>query len=212
MRRFLVILSLVISILFLIYSSLMYFGIFRYFSMHMGNIQEYYKKYEKVPKLNNERIIVSFSLKKEDDVKKLKPFLNSILNQSVRVNEIAVNGPYGLKLDDELKKIVSFYGQSKDYGECSCIIPTVLREPDTNTKIIVVNPHTIYDENFIVNMVDFSNENPKDMIECGSAYLIKPGFFTDKFTENKEKLNPLELCTKFVNKKVLERGNDYRRL
>lgn len=199
MKRGFIILSLIISFLSLVYLTLSYYGMIRYYKLH-GNT-DYYKFFSKLPSLKDERIVVSFSVKKEDELSNLLPFLNSILHQSVRVNEIAMNLPYSLqsKIPDNIKKIVSVYGYSKDYEKCSSFIPTILREPDSNTKIIIVSPDIVYDYNFIVDIVDYSNEYKNNIIvaQKGEEYgvLVKPSFFDTKISEyNRENKSCLEWC------------------
>jgi hypothetical protein len=150
--------------------------------MHM-NTTEYYKgNYKKLPKLENERIVIVFAL---DEIKDLKPFVNSLLDQNIRVNDIGVNIPYRLinRIPESVKSVVSLYGQSTQYNGSDNLIPTVLREPESNTKIILVEPYYVYNQDFISDMVDMSNENPNDIIYSDQAVLVKPCFFDSHMNE-----------------------------
>lgn len=186
MKRNVLIFSLIISILSLIFLCVSYFGILRYGQLYLHSTEYYTNKYVSLPKADKNRVVVAFTAS-DKELANLKPFLNSILDQSVRVDDIALTIPYSRmkNVDSKLKKVLSVYGFSKDYGNASNLICTVLREPDANTKIIIVDPNVIYGKDFVESLVIKSNENPtkivfsKDKNEK-AGFLVKSAFFDEK--------------------------------
>lgn len=198
MNRKLTIFFLLISIIALMYMFLSYYGIIRYGNMYRSPLENYSTNYTKLPILDKQRVIVAFKLNIEPDSPKnltldkelnlIKPFLNSILDQSVRVNDIALILPSEYsEMANKLPKKYSFisrYFTSVDYGESSCLITSVLREKEADTKIILVSPSMIYGRDFIETMVEESNSHA-DCIVYGrysdwrQGILVKPSFFTD---------------------------------
>jgi len=181
MNRNNTILSIFFSVIFLIYLVLDYYGYIRMIKLRRSS-SSYLDKYPKLDKADKHRVVVTFSCNPEDVS---TSFLNSLLDQSVRVDDIAMTVKYKDtgKISDEIKKIASINGYSKSYGESDKIVYPLLREPDANTKIIVVNPKYVYNKEFIQDMVDTSNNNPKkciiskDGVNCG--FLIKPAFYNE---------------------------------
>jgi hypothetical protein len=180
------------------------------------------KNYTKISKASKERVVICFSTT-PDNIVNIEPFLNSILDQTVRVDEIFLIIPYKHmnKVPEKLKKIVSIHGYSKNYDDAANLVCSVLTEPEANTKIIVVEPNMIYSQDFVENMVEMSNKNP-DKIIYGSAtketkygLLVKPDFFDDKISKYEEGCSTkdcckwLDKCSK-VSSIFLDSGNTYK--
>lgn len=185
-----VIISLIISIIALMYMFLVHYGIMRYFNMHTSSMEPYIKNYHNLPKSDKKnRVVISF-VADEGQLNKLKPFINSILNQSVRVDDIALTIPYKLvnKVPKDLKKIVSVYGINKDYDDANKLVPVLLREPEAGTKIIIVEPNMVYGKDFVADMVDASNNDSNSVIYGKKGLtrygmLVKPEFFDEKVSK-----------------------------
>jgi hypothetical protein len=162
---------------------------------------EYYvSKYPKLPKADQKRVVLVFSIDK-DEIKDIKPFINSLLDQTVRVDDIALS----VKEEDkdivpaDLKKVINTYSYDKDYQELGVVIPTVLREPETNTKIIVLEPMKIYGEDFVQTIIEKSNENEDKIIHLKNypkIMLIKPSFFKENFCNYEKGHN----CNQWIEK------------
>lgn len=146
------------------------------------------EKYKNLPKADKNRVIISFYLDKNDlDSKKLKNFINSILDQTVRVDEIAlyVNSKYASKIPKFLEKIVSIYPQTKVYKQksISSIIPTILTEPSINTKIIIIEPD-FYEKDFLENFIDnFKKEKESKILKCKRNIIFKTDFFANDISD-----------------------------
>jgi hypothetical protein len=185
-KRLFQIISLIFSILYLIYLFLSYNGITRYIALHVNSTESYINDYPKLEKADKDRVVVCFTAN-EAQLSKLKPFINSILDQTVRVDDIALTIPNKdlEKVPENLKKVLSVYGYSKDYENAGNLISSVLREPEATTKIIIVEPYMIYGQDFIEKIIQESNKHKNKIIYAHPSklpkwgILIKPAFFDD---------------------------------
>jgi len=188
-KKVLQIISLVLSITGLIYLILAYYGIIRYIKLHVVSTETYINNYTKLPKASKDRVTICFAAN-PDELGKLKPFINSILDQTVRVDDIALTIPYKdmEKVPENLKKVLSAYGYSKDYDNAGNLVCSVLREPEANTKIIVVEPNMVYGQDFVETMIEESGKNIDKIIYADKSkqpkwgILLQPKFFDDKIS------------------------------
>ena len=114
---------------------------------------------------SNCRVVISLTTTPEG-LKNIKPVINSLIDQTVKINMICIIVPYGDNyiLPDNLKNSVLLYRTGKNYGLGNCIIPNVIREGENNTKIITVGDNTIYGKDFIEILLDKSDKNPNSVI------------------------------------------------
>jgi len=189
-KRPFLILSLLISVISLAYIILERQGVIREWKLKHRQPESYLNNYTKLPKADKDKVVVCFST--ENNVP--KQFLNSLLDQTVKVDEIILNTPYKSmnKLSPDLKKILSVHGYSKDYDTAVNLIYSVLSEPEADTKIILVDPSIIYTIDFVETMVDKSQKNPENIVygnknqDVKHGILIKPKFFDNKFCDYKK--------------------------
>ena len=190
-KRPFLILSLVVSILTLLYLILHRQGIIRKWQLQIYQPEDYLRKFAKIPKADKTKVVVAFSISEKLNLEQIKPFLNSLLDQTVKVDEIILNIPYKDMeiIPKRYKKILSVHGYSKDYENAANLICSVLTEPEANTKIVLVEPNTMYNDDFIEMMVAKSNEQP-DKIVYGNkdknikhGILLKPKFFDNKISD-----------------------------
>ena len=180
----LLLLSIVITTVITIFS---YFGFFRYIKLHLMSSEKFIRDYSKLPRADKDRVVVSFTTT-PDKIDKLRPMLNSILDQTVKVDQIALNIPYMCKgnpyvLPDGYQDIANLYRTVKDYGPGTSYIPTLLREGECGTKIIYLKDDQEYGKNLIASLVEASNKNPdkaiytKDGMDPSGGVLVKPEFY-----------------------------------
>lgn len=211
MGKKIVIFSLIVSVVSLIYMLLLYFGYIRYYKLHVVSTENYINLYPKLDRADKGRVVVSFNATNEQ-LARIKPFINSILDQTVMVDDIALNVEYKNmgKVPVNLKKILSVYGFTKDYGAANCLIPCILREPEATTKIVVLDPEMVYGKDFIEQMINASNRNPTNVIyakgtDIKQGILVKPSFFTESVCSYESKdgcVDWLNRCTKATSKSI----------
>lgn len=186
-----VIVSLVLSVISLAYILLDHYGLIRYMKLKSSPLEKYIEGYTELPMADEKaRVVISFTT---NDYNNLTPFINSLLDQTVRVDDIALTVPYKDmgKVPKELKKVVNVYGISKDYDDANKLIPTVLREASANTKILIVEPHMIYGKEFVADMIDAS-EDIQNVVLYGKGksteygVLVNTDFFDEQIVEYKK--------------------------
>ena len=179
------IIFLIITIVPLIITILYYFGVFRYFKMH-GDSEKYINNYKNLNKETDNKVVISITTTPEN-IKKLRPTLNSILDQTVKVDQIALNIPdHGKKYEipDDYYKILNIYRGVKNYGPSTKFIPTLLREDDNDIIIILLHDNYIYGEDFIHNIIKEYEKYNDDAIISKKAILIKPKFIDSSIIYN----------------------------
>ncbi len=82
---------IVLSIMSIIFSILVYFGITRYIKLYMTkSIDKYAEGYSSLSFARENRTVIVFTVENQSDIDNLIPTLNSLLDQTVRVNQIFV--------------------------------------------------------------------------------------------------------------------------
>lgn len=225
-KKTIVIISLVSSIISLIYILLSYFGLVRYTYMYLFSTERYTKKYSKLDQIDKDKRVVISLTATEKEMKKLHPVINSLLDQTVKVNLISLVVPYGhkYKLPKNLKDSVSVYRTSINYKDLNAIIPTALREGEATTQIIVLGADKIYGKDFIEELLETEKKNPEHIVYCnnkGDEMCVRNGIlfpinvFTEEFfnipknTDSKDWLNNF---FKEHKKTKIEYAENYRRI
>ena len=112
-KKVLQLFSLILSILALIFMIMSHYGIIRQYYLRHKPTEYYVDKYKSLPKADKDRVVVSFPYKND-----IKVFLNSILDQTVRVDDIGTTTKNkDLKLSGAEKKVVNVYTYDKDYND-----------------------------------------------------------------------------------------------
>ena len=196
---FITILSLIITVLY-------YFGIIRYVLLYFKNTNSYLEKYKNLDQADKEKkVIISISVA-PDKILKIKPMINSILDQTVKVNQIVLNLPNNIEYDipKEYETIFTVFRCGKDYGECNKFIPTILREENNNVIIFLLDENYIFAKDYIENMIEEYKKNNCSVISKGGI-LITPEFFdTDIYDRKNKTLNNewIKECIKSEKKNI----------
>lgn len=178
---------IIFTILIIIITIFSYFGFFRYIALHFRSSETYIKKYSNLPKADKNRVVISFTTT-PDKINKLRPMLNSLLDQTVKVDQISLTIPYisngkSYNIKDEYKDIINIFRTVKDYGPGTSYIPALLREEESGTKIIYLSDNQIYGKNLIASLIEGSNKNPnkaiytKENMDPRGGVLIQTEFF-----------------------------------
>jgi hypothetical protein len=175
-------LSIIISILI---TTITYFGLDRYYTLQKDCSDKYIDNYKNLTKLDD-KIIISLSAT-DSNLENLRPMLNSLLDQTIRVDKIILNLPplssgQTYTIPENYKKFLTRKNLLKDYGYGNNIIPTLLDEKNTDTKIIYLENNNIYGKDFIQKLVEESNKYPDNPIGVRDhtqeySNLVKPKFF-----------------------------------
>ena len=183
-KRTIIIITIISSILSLIMIFLSYFGITRYITLKFMNTESYISNYHKLTK-TKPKTIISISTK-PDRITHIKSVLNSILDQTIRVDNIFLIIPQtdidnNYKLPDNLKNAATLFPTGKDYGEgcCNSVIHMLLYEKECDSVIISLMDNIIYGKDFIETMMTKAEQNPgKTLIDSKhTSMLVKPEYY-----------------------------------
>lgn len=179
-KKTMIIWTLVGTFLSLAMILLSYFGIVRYLTLHVSGTDKLVENYSKLPKATEGRVVVSVAADPKD-FDKLKPVLSSILDQTVKVDQIGVVVPLKNEnnVPEYIKKIANIFPAGKDYGDGTALIPILLKEKECDTIILALSGDVIYGKDFIEKMVDDSNSNPDTVLRDTkhTAILVKPEYY-----------------------------------
>jgi len=193
MSNLLHIISIVLSLLSIVISILVYFGIIRYIHLYFSKtVDKYTEKYTDLPMASENKTIIVLSIDSEEDLKNIFPTVNSILDQTVRVNQIFLVVPCSstFEIPENLLKVISVVKPGKVYDDkYQDIISILEREKEKNTIIIRISKGIIYGKEFIENIIEISESNPDSVIndESNLFLVLKPSFI--KFDESSKNVN-----------------------
>lgn len=187
-----IITTIIMTILSLLFIILTYFGITRYLTLQLQSSDTYIKNYHKLPKSNAKKVnIVIYSDYK--NINRLKPMINSILDQTIRVDRIFLVVTKEItsdELPEYLNKIVTVLPAAKKYGEdfANSLIPMLLNEKNADTTIVSLKNNMVYGKDFIETIINMSEKIPKTAIldNKNNALAVKPNYYDSNiFDRNK---------------------------
>lgn len=160
---------IIISIISIFISLFVFFEVFRYIQLHFSKSDKYIEQYKDLdPASKNKKVIISLG-GNDKDIKNFKAVLNSLLDQTVRVNNIYINLYQENKENEntdinDISKIANVFNCGTDYKNSCKFIPTALREDKNDTIIILLDNDVIYGKTFIENLIDEYEKNKKCII------------------------------------------------
>ena len=184
--------TIIMTILSLLFIILTYFGITRYLTLQLQSSDTYIENYHKLPKSDAKKVnIVIYSDSK--NINRLKPMINSILDQTIRVDRIFffIFDITSDKLPEYLKKIVTVLPAAKKYGGefANSLIPMLLNEKNADTTIVSLKNNMVYGKDFIETIINMSEKIPKTAIldNNNNALVVKPNYYDPNiFDRNKD--------------------------
>lgn len=172
MNNLIHIISIIASLISIVVSILVYFGIIRYIKLYMSKtVDKYVEKYTDLPFASEKRVVVVLSVQNEDELKSIIPTVNSLLDQTVRVNQLFLVLPIDsdFEVPENLTKVLSVVKPGKVYDDkYQDIISILQREKEKDTFIIKVSNGIIYGNEFIENVIETSEANPDSVIKDSS--------------------------------------------
>jgi len=180
MTKMIHIISIVVSLISIIVSILVYFGIIRFIKLYMSkSTEKYIQKYTDLPFASEKRVVIVLSVQNETQLKNILPTINSLLDQTVRVNQIFLVLPCNTEynITENLNKILTVITPGKIYDDQYQDIITILqREKEKEIFIIKVSNNIIYGNEFIENAIETAESNPDSVIKdnSNSFIIIKP--------------------------------------
>ena len=169
MKKETMILYIALSVLSLLITALVYFGLVRYCQLHLFSCCSYGKEYLSLPRANtNSKVIVSLETSAKD-LEDIRPCINSILDQTVHPDQIIISVPpenENIKIPPYLQEqnIIITHKLPEDYNLYTNFVSPLLREKDGSTKIILLSDQFAYGVDFLESLIDASDNHPNDAI------------------------------------------------
>jgi len=216
-RNIIIALLILSTILSLSATFLSYFGITRYFGCHVNKCNKFIQNYSKLPKISKGRVVISFSVD-PNKLNKLKPFFNSILDQTVKVDLIAMIMPddgrnINYVIPDYIKDFAVVFHTGRGYGKGTKIIPMLLREKECDTTIITLDENIVYGQDFIYSLIEESKNYPDSVLtdKKGTFMLSKPEHFDcDVINREKDSLDNDWFLQKALKSKIFNYQENYK--
>ena len=132
-------------------------------------------KYIGLPQACSRRTVVTMTAM-ENEIDMVRKTILSLVNQSCRVSQFALTILINQEvvLPPDLNKMVNVFKAGKNYGSLgNAIIPTLLRENEANTIMIIVKPGDIFKRNFVSKITNLFLDNPTGgPVDLNDAILI----------------------------------------
>lgn len=173
---------LIIALFVLLYICLAYFGLIRKLTLNLKNPEDYIYNYRQTDRINspNYKFIISLSTTAED-ISKMKPVISSLLDQTVRVDEICINVPPNCvnMIPSYMDKCLKVYKLSRDYGKFNNLIPVLRREIDADTVLISLENNLVYGKDFIEKITEpYCNDNDNELSELVQSTYLNNGILS----------------------------------
>lgn len=215
MKSILLKVSIFLSLVTIILLVLSYFEIIRYILLHCKQTKTLAENYSVKKKYSTDRkvvvVIYTDNLLKQN----LKPTINSILDQSIRVDYIYIFTPKSIH-NKNIPKYIEYTSiiipSETDYNYGNSIIPSILKEKSSDVTIIPIE-NKIYSANYIELLLEESDKSPDSQLfdDKDTLLLFKPDNFYDSvYYHNKKDYTKKWFVDKSKSKKVLDCPNIYK--
>lgn len=173
------ILTLIFSFLSVVFIFLSYFGIKRYILLHLGSGNKIIEKYNELDSADEENKTIIGMYVNKNRINKIKPVILSLLDQTVKVDNIILVADKDADIPSNYSDIVSVIRCGKNYGDtnANACIPLLLKENDNNTRLLIVEDNIIYGKDFVENIIEEFNKNPSRSLRNKNTILVIPEFF-----------------------------------
>lgn len=216
-KRTIIIITIVSTVFSLIYIFAQYFGWTRYLGIRMStNSDKLMENYSKLEYHEPKRKVIVALHANQNDIEKIRPLINSILDQTIKVDQIAlVMENKENKLPNYLTNIVNVFPSGRDYGSCkgNCIVPLLLKEKECDTIIIGLDNDVVYGKDFLEILLDESDKNPNSVIMDSNNYsiLLKPEHYgCEILKRDQEKYDKTWFIDNTKEHKVINYGENFK--
>ena len=214
-KRTTIILTVIFTIISLVIIFASYYGINRYLYLHVSSSEKYIENYSKLPKRVETKIVIAFTTT-PNSIGKIKPMINSILDQTMKVDSILLFIPYKYKKQKYdtpkyIKDVAQIVPCEEKHCDTNIVLPCLLKEKEHGTYIMILKDNIVYGQDFIYTMLSEGEKYPGNIIldQKNTAILFKPEYISSHDTENKiECLNTF--LEHYKNKQTLDYIENYK--
>lgn len=214
-KRTIIILTIVSTVISLIYIFAVYFGWTRYLGIRMStNSDKLIENYSKLEYHKPKHKVIVSLYAKQDDIDRIRPVINSILDQTIKVDQIAlIMENKENKLPEYLTKIVNVFPTGREYGKGNCIVPLLLKEKECDTIIIGLDNDVVYGKDFLEILLDESDKNQDSVIMDNNKYaiLLKPEHYGCEILQrDQEKYDEKWFLDNTKKHKIINYGENFK--
>ena len=163
------------------------------------------RRHERVPRCDViDRVVVSLTTI-PSRIAGIRPTLHSILDQTWRPDAIFLNLPAESRREGRGYEVPLFLSRmpsveidrcERDWGPASKYLPTLIREREPDTRIVVVDDDQIYPSDLIETLVAWSERLPEAAV-CARGYRVPPDMDqarrTTRYGTRVERPEPVEV-------------------
>jgi len=193
---------LLIFILLLAYK----YDLYRYMYLQYDFTDNYYiNNYTSIKRIDYPHKVVVSITSTPSRIKNIKPMVKSILSQTVRIDNFTLNIPKEHKsktpysFPNNLDKMLSIFHCGRDYGNGTKCIPTILREKDSDTLIILLDDSYIYPADFIEKLLSNYKENSSSCLYGKGVIAAKASSFKEDILNITKQQVSDRFILKFIN-------------
>jgi hypothetical protein len=156
----------------------------RFVHLHGMRAEAAVRRYEAAPRCDiPDRVVISLTTI-PDRIARIRPTLNSLLDQTRRPDAICLNLPEQSRREGrgyELPDFLADYGPvqaidcGRDMGPATKLLPALAREKEPDTRIIVVDDDQIYPRNMVETLVGWSERLPEAVV-CARGFWVPAGY------------------------------------
>ena len=216
-KRTIIIITIISTVFSLIYILAQYFGWTRYLSIRVStNSDKLIENYSKLKYYEPKHKVILTLYATQNDIEKIRPLINSILDQTIKVDQIAlIMENKENELPKYLTNIVNIFPSGRNYGNCkgNCIVPLLLKEKEYDTVIIGLDNDVVYGKDFLEILLDESDKNPNSVIMDSNNYsiLLKPEHYGCEILQrDQEKYDEKWFIDNTKEHKVINYGENFK--
>ena len=214
-KRTIIILTIISTVFSLVYILAVYFGWTRYLGIRMStNSDKLTENYSKLEYHEPKHKVIVSLYAKQDDIDRIRPVINSILDQTIKVDQIAlIMENKEINLPEYLTKIVNVFPTGREYGKGNCIVPLLLKEKECDTIIIGLDNDVVYGKDFLEILLDESDKNQDCVIMDNNKYaiLLKPEHYGCEILQrDQEKYDEKWFLDNTKKHKIINYGENFK--
>jgi hypothetical protein len=186
---------LILNLLILCVILLQYYGIIRYIKLHLNSTENYIENFKKL-KSNKDKKLSVFINTSKDNLHKLKPIINSLLDQTIKINDISLIVNLENADDYNSLQIPSYIKLTSNvipsYDNSNLLQKVFTHEKNKNTILLKLDDKKVYGKDYIESLLDEYKKCSSDgsVVMCGDDMLLKnSGNLPDSNKGNVKKIN-----------------------
>jgi len=156
---------------------LTYYGYTRLLLLDIKDVKTYITPYFKLSKADeHNKVVIFIDVEKGEQINR-KTF-KSLLDQTVKVDEINYLCPESIQAPSDLSVITNFCYKSENAKSVDDIIKECIKHPrEKNCRILIVKNGNIYGKDFVEKIIDgYNSQNKKNLVFFGDeSKIIKYG-------------------------------------